>query len=195
MKRVLLLTLLTSLVLVGLSPPARANTVFVTETGNTLTTVNWDLFLDQGSSLFNGDYVTIYDCGDCTLVGSSAPVNWTITTALVGVTPATTAPVDKPLIPNFTFTWGGGTEAACTSCGGLDLGTVTIASSVAVDLAQENYTASDHRTSDNTAQANIGTTEVPQVPAGVPESSTLLMVGSAGIAFGLLRFRNRRLSA
>lgn len=66
----------------------------------------YDATLASDQALLSGNYFTIYDFAGYTGFGA-IPASWTVSTALLGQTPALVNPVDDPTIINVTFTWTG----------------------------------------------------------------------------------------
>ncbi len=144
-----------------------------------------------------GDYFTIYDFGGIVPGGVGgldkianvvAPADWTVTSGMVGPTPAGTNPADDPSIPNLTFTYSG---AAINGQQGL--GNFSAISQFS-DRVSSDFTSISHRQVDGRVEANITSTDVP-VPGdtrNTPEPATLAMFGVGLPLLGMLRYlRNR----
>lgn len=179
-------------ILAGPAAGARAGllptSVTVTpESGNFRWT--YAIVLPTDSQLRAGNFFTIYDFAGYVPGGESAPAGWTLTTQLVGTTPATTLPTDNPSLWNLTWTYTGPT----ISGGQLGLGNFWAYSEY--DLATDsNFVAQTNRTSDGKLDTNITDTSVP-VPSGtpvVPEPTTLALAGLGLPLLGLGRALRRR---
>jgi len=158
----------------------------------------WDYSVSLSSNvqIQTGDYFTIYDFGGLvtgpggTLSNITPPVGWNATTSMVGQTPPGLAPIDKPDLPNLTFTYSGPTAA-----GPFSLGDFWAVSTMGMATTAD-FTSVTHTQVGRVPECNITTTSVPVAPniANSPEPATLAMFGLGLPVLGLGRWLRRRLA-
>lgn len=182
------------------SSPARASIIpdLVTETnnGNGSFTFSYvaNISSDQGAS--SGDYLTVYDFHGLVPRSIKVSPGWSFSVQNVGITPASTTPIDDPTQPNITFTDTGGTVTGPTSF------TFSAQSTLGAQ-GTSFFAASATKTLGPLAGskvANLGLYVAPSAsstgPLAVgPEPSSVLLLG-IGLPFGLaLLLRLGRVSA
>ena len=161
----------------------------------------YSVVLPTNMQLQAGDYFTVYDFsgyvpGSAT-VTSAYPTqanasNWTLTSSNLGPTPNHLNPVDNPNIPNLTWTYTGPTIPA----GQVTLGNFSADSTFQASTTSF-FTAINPRAIDGQNDANITETLVPtgqstSGPPGVPEPTTLALVGLGLPFIGIARSIRRR---
>ena len=142
-------------------------------------------------------FFTIYDFAGFTGAHTDAP-GWTFQSLNVGSTPSTTVPGDSATVANLTWYFTGATpNTPGTDITGFSAGSTFIGPTVL-----HSYTSGATKNTpldpvtNNTALGSIGTALAPgpaNVPPGVPEPATLLLLGSglAGLA-GWRQWRTKK---
>ena len=188
----------TLIALAGLAAAASAQASIIptltsgpTPAGGGLYSWVYDATLASDQALFAGDYLTIYDIAGFTSAGATPP-NWTVTSALLGVTPPLTLPSDDPAVPNVTFTYTGPTLNYGASPVEIELGPFEILSTANGSTRFDNFASEATKNggpSRGTKVDTIGTVIVPSGTGTVPEPSVwgLLLAG-----FGLVGINIRR---
>ena len=70
---------------------------------------NYATFVTADQRVEAGDYFTIYDFGSLIVGSNLQPADWTFSSSLLGITPATVIPMDDPNVLNITWTYTGAT--------------------------------------------------------------------------------------
>jgi hypothetical protein len=157
-----------------------------TGTGPYTYTYEADLTLNQ--RLVSGNFFTIYDFAGFTGL-TTQPVNWSFSSALTGLTPATVLPVDSGSVENLTWTYTGlGTPPGPTNLGDFSADSTFNATTLGW-FAAEGIKVDPGQNDDGTLLDNVGRVTVPVVPE--PCTMALLGVGVAPLA-GRLRRRSRK---
>jgi hypothetical protein len=141
----------------------------------------YDVNIADGSRVNTGDYFTIYDFNGLVSGSEVAPIDWSISEQLTGITPAGVDPSafsgDSAGVLNITFTYTGApTLFGPTVVGGPAAFGAT--SSTCITTGLGTYASNAHKNNpgkpdDNTVQANGGFTVTP---AAIPESSSLMLL-------------------
>jgi hypothetical protein len=164
-------------------------TLFSTTPSGSNFTWDYSGIVTANQTVTTGDYFTIYDFGGYVAGSATAPVGWTVSVQLVGITPSDVKPVDNPSLFNLTWKYVGATPIV----GNSDLGGQFTANSTSKDATRANFTAQATRSSGlqaGTKIDNIGMVDVP-----VPEMSALLPILSvcgAGLLSLVPSFLRRR---
>jgi hypothetical protein len=155
-----------------------------TDPGTTLPT---DKFMSGGST-----YGTLYDIPAfvSASLGGSASSSFILTTQLVGITPAGTAPTDSTTLTNITLTYTGSTTTSSTAFPFA----LTVVSTASSTNLNGQYTGQDIKNAGAAAgslAANIG---FVAVPSAVPEPASLFSfaTGAALLLVGGLRRRRTK---
>jgi hypothetical protein len=168
----------------------------------------YSVVLPSDMKLQSGSYFTIYDfagykagSGMVTSAGpdDSFASKWTVSTSLLGPTPARLNPQDDPTITNLTFTYNGPTIPLDPSAppGRIGLGNFVAVSDFQT-AGQSFFTATNPRASDGNIDSNITDTIVPVGtspgggPVGTPEPATLVLVGLGLPLVGAGRYIRRK---
>jgi hypothetical protein len=131
-------------------------------------------------------FFTIYDFASFT-GAHTEPAGWTFQSLNVGSTPSTTTPTDGAGVANLTWYFTGGVPPTP----GTDITGFSAGSTEGATIVLHNFTSGATNNtgvpgSDGTALASISTVQAPgpAIPTGVPEPTTLLLLGSglAGLA-------------
>lgn len=163
----------------------------------------YSVVLPTNMQLQAGDYFTIYDFagyipGSATVTSAyptaSNAANWSVTSALVGQTPAHLNPVDNTSIPSLTFTYNGPTIPS----GQVTLGNFTAMSTYSASttgyFTATNALAINGQTDNNITETLVPTGQSSGPPPGVPEPATLALAGLGlpfiGIARAIRRKKN-----
>jgi hypothetical protein len=160
--------------------------------GNTVW--NYTIDITNGQNVTSGDFFTIYDFGPFLAGTGVQPSGWTLTSALLGVTPSQTRPADDPAILNLTWTYNGPTITGT----GLGPFSVTIAGVTPspAPIRTSHFAAEATQIGSGNKIDNVGQISVPVI---VPEASTLSLFVSAsglmGVCWIVSRFRKRHLRA
>jgi hypothetical protein len=148
---------------------------------------NYSVLLTPDQRLVSGSYFTIYDFRSLVDTGVT-PAGWTVSSALLGVTPATVLPEDDATIANVTFTYNGPTITPPDSVTGVFLGLFQI-------IARTDRVSFDSFSSravrngglrDGTVFDTVGQTSVPGV-VPEPQSWAMLIVGLGLVGATLAR--------
>ena len=179
--------------LFGLSAPAARANINPTSETPTVTPLGGGQFqydylaeVDAAQTVQTGDFFTIYDFPG--FVSASAPAGWAVSSALLGLTPATVIPNDSAAIPNVTFTRTGGNLVGPQS-----LGTFSIVSTVSGPLAEgtNNWAGRGTQSANGRKNANLTQVEVPTVVTPEPISMALLLPGLLPLGLAKMRRKNR----
>jgi hypothetical protein len=164
--------------------------------GNTVWTYSIDITSQQ--MVTAGDFFTIYDFGPFIAGTGNQPSGWTLTSSLLGVTPAHVAPTDDANILNLTWTYNGPTIPTST----LAPFEVTLTGAMPSPVPFRNSHFAAEATSIDPPHSkldNIGQISVPVLGPTVPEASTLSLLVSAsslmGVCWIVSRLRKRQLRA
>jgi hypothetical protein len=180
--------------LFGLSAPAaRANinttaSPTVTPLGGGLFEYDYPVGVDAVQRVVTGDFFTIYDFPG--FVSATAPVDWAVSSALVGVTPGNQNPIDNPALPNVTFTYTG----LPTLPPGSDLGHFVVTSTVGggpLVFSQDNFSGRGTNAGNNLKKGNTESIEVPTAAVPEPISMALLLPGLLPLGLAKMRRKNR----
>jgi hypothetical protein len=163
--------------------------VNVTKDGNAS---NWaySVVLTSDVKLQKGDFFTIYDFAGFLSSTNDQPDSFSFGSSLTGPTPGRVNPNDDPNLPNLTWTYTGDE----TTVGPANLGTFQVQSLYG---ASESgfFTSLTRKTIDGKTESNITDTliPVPMENCGVPEPTTLILLGAGLPMLGLARWvRGRR---
>jgi hypothetical protein len=151
----------------------------------------WDYtgIVTSNQTVTTGDYFTIYDFGGYVSGSGIAPVGWTFTAQLIGITPSDVSPADDPSLFNLTWTYIGTNPIV----GDADLGGHFTADSIYSDPTRDNFTAQATRS--NGPQAGTKVDNIGMIDVPVPEMSALLPILSvcgAGLLSLVPSFLRRR---
>jgi hypothetical protein len=137
-----------------------------------------------------GDYFTIYDFANngVGITGATAPSDWVLTSANLGVTPGKTTPADDPSIANFTWTYAGATAIF----GQQTLGNFSLLSPFN-HSTDSDFTSSVFRQDNDNSEHTITSTVVPVASAGAktPEPATIALALAGLPIAGLIRRRRK----
>lgn len=146
-----------------------------------------------------GDFFTIYDFSSVEPFALSAPVGWTFSAQLVGVTASQTNPTDDVSLYNLTWTYSGPTIIG-NSPDGKNIGPFTVTTAGAYDpdfppvMRSGQFTARGTLAQGPNAGSSVSNIGIVSVPAAIPEPSTIaLVIGTGGLGvFGRALARRRR---
>ena len=160
----------------------------VTPTGPNFT---WDYtgIVTSNQTVNAGDFFTIYDFGGYVAGSAVAPLGWSVSVQLLGITPSDVIPADDPSLFNLTWTYHG--EAPIV--GDSSLGGHFTAVSTFQDPTRDNFTAQATRS--NGPQAGTKVDNIGMIDVPVPEMSALfpiLSVCGAGLLSLVPSFLRRR---
>lgn len=169
----------------------------VTPNGSNFTW-KYNLALGGGGELNAGgaDYFTIYDFNGYVAGTAFAPADWTISVQNVGITPVgVTPPVDNPSIANITFTYTGAEIVGPASMiGGAD----AFGADSTVGNANPGGAFSYQNRKDNPGKPDNDTRNFGggslTTPAGVPETSSLMLLVPGLVPLGIMLRRRVRKS-
>lgn len=148
---------------------------------------SYGVVLTSDSILRTNDFFTIYDFQGLVTDSNSQPTNFSFSTTKVGSTPAGIVPTDDPTLDNITWTYTG----PDTVVGQTGLGNFMV-QSVYESTTAGVFTSRTHRQVDGKTDSNITETEVPIPSPGVPEPTTLALMGIGLPLAGLMRhFRKK----
>jgi len=154
---------------------------------------SYNVSIASGSRVNTGDYFTIYDFQGLIAGSEFAPADWSISTAFVGVTPASQIVPDNPGIENITFTYTG----AATLFGPIDpvggIGAFGADSTICGQTSGGHYASQTHKNNpghgdNNTLQSNNGSLVTPSVP----ETSSLMLLVPGLVPLGMMIRRRSR---
>lgn len=156
-------------------------------TGNADETTTWTYTLNitAEQNAQSGDFFTIYDFGAFIPASDSQPSGWTLSSSLLGATPADVLPQDDPSLLNLTWTYNGpiipGASPGGQNIGPFQVGTAGLLPSPTA-FRNSNFTAQGTLAISGQAGTKIGNVGV--IPVPIPEPSTYALI-AAGL-FGLL---------
>jgi len=152
------------------------------------TRYTYGVVLTSNSTLQSGDYFTIFDFSKPIASTAVMPTGWTVSLNPLGGNPGGTVPGDSPNIPNLTYVYHGPTLT-----GSVGLGNFMIDSSISASTSTPySFASFTQQTANGANESNITSVMVPVVPSsggttgtqgsggtppGVPEPSTLLLMG------------------
>ncbi|TLY19860.1 MAG: PEP-CTERM sorting domain-containing protein [Nitrospirae bacterium] len=144
-------------------------------------------------------FFTIYDFGGFVAGSNTQPAGWSFQSLAgnVGSTPSNTVPTDSASLPNLTWFWTGGVAPpAPGTVAGLFSATSTLGNQLVLHNFASAATQNATDATDGTAVSTVGSVATPAAnppPPGVPEPTTLLLLGSglAGLA-GWRRWRAQK---
>ncbi len=159
----------------------------------------YGIVLTTDSKLQKGDYFTVFDFPNPIPNTAVTPAGWTLNLSPLGGNPHGTVPGDDSKIPNLTWTYNGPTLVGQKMLGSFSIDT-TVSTSA---LQQFSFTSLTQRVSDNANDSNITATTVPVgnghttgggggTPPGVPEPSSIMLIGIGLPLIGLLRYLRRQ---
>ena len=143
---------------------------------------SYNVNIADGSRVNTGDYFTIYDFNGLASGSEFAPIDWSISEQLTGITPAGVDPSafsgDSAGVMNITFTYIGiptlfGPIAPVSGTGAFGAVSATCITSGLGTYASHAHKSNPGSPDDNTVQANGGFTVTP---AAVPETSSLMLL-------------------
>ena len=160
----------------------------VTPTGPNFT---WDYtgIVTNNQTVNAGDFFTIYDFGGYVAGSAVAPLGWSVSVQLLGITPSDVIPADDPSLFNLTWTYNGEVPIV----GDSSLGGHFTAVSTFQDPTRDNFTAQATRS--NGPQAGTKVDNIGMIDVPVPEMSALfpiLSVCGAGLLSLVPSFVRRR---
>jgi len=157
----------------------------------------YDVNIADGSRVNTGDYFTIYDFNGLVSGSEVAPIDWSVSEQLLGITPAGVDPSafsgDSGGVLNITFTYTGvPTIFGPTTVGGP--GAFAATSSTCFTTGLGTYASAAHKNNpgkpdDNTVQANGG---FLTTPAAVPETSSLMLLVPGLVPLSIMLRRRAR---
>jgi hypothetical protein len=145
--------------------------------------------LSADQSLAATDYFTIYDFVGFSGFGAT-PADWTPTSQLTGITPATTLPNDDAAVPNVSFIYTGATINAVADPVAINLGLFHVLSRYN-KLNFDDFTSFAQRNNGERIGSDVATigTDAVIVP-GIPEPATWSIM-IAGLAMTGAAMRRR----
>ncbi|HVK09944.1 MAG TPA: PEP-CTERM sorting domain-containing protein [Gemmataceae bacterium] len=167
----------------------------------------YGVMLTSNSTLQTGDMFVIYDFAGYLDGSNEQPEGFEFAAMNTGGNPGRTVPNDNPELPNLVWTYTGETPLI----GQIGLGNFSALSTKPESSIDTDFVSRTHvedpngevREEDNIThtKAPTGTNDPPPVdppvdppPAGVPEPSSLLLLG-AGVPFLVARFRKGKKAA
>lgn len=156
---------------------------------------NYGVVLTSDSKLNNGDFFTIFDFAGLKPMSSTQPMGWTFSSGPTGGNPAQTVPNDDAMLPNLTWTYSGPQLS-----GQVGLGTFSAVSNFAPSDTRGDFASQTHSSATGSAEKNVTDTLTPlvvttmpvdPVPPGVPEPSTIALLG-IGLPFAVRYFRGKK---
>ena len=155
------------------------------------TTWSYKIDITTNAQVTTGDFFTIYDFGPFVAGSNVQPAGWTLTSSLVGPTPAGVAPPDDPTITNLTWTYTGPTIPESSGIGPFSVATIGV--QLEVQTALTYFAGQATNTNPGSAGSklnNVGRITVP-APVPVPEPATLSLL-ALGAGASILRVLRRR---
>jgi hypothetical protein len=154
---------------------------------------SYNVSIAADSRVNTGDYFTIYDFNGYIAGSEFAPVDWTTSVQLVGITPPSQIVIDNPGVMNITFTYTGlatmlGPVDPVGGVGAFGADSVFCGESVGGQYASASHKNNPGKTDDNTPQANQGFVVTPSVP----ETSSLMLLVPGLVPLGMMLRRRAR---
>jgi hypothetical protein len=147
-------------------------------------TYNADFGSNSGTEeLVAGDFTTLYDIVG--FVSATAPTGFTMSSQLIGITPASQSPTDSASLINVTFVYTGSTVATDHTF------TNFIIVSTAGSTQRGVTSGEDMDLKGGSLGDTTGTTVPLAVQAGVPEPATMGFVGLSLFLLGAMRLRRK----
>ncbi len=143
---------------------------------------NADFGANSGlEELVTGDFTTLYDIVG--FMSATAPVGFSMTTQLLGITPSAQSPTDSASLMNVTFTYTGSTLTADQIFTGF-----TVVSTAGSN--QAGFTSGQDMDVSGGDLGDTARTTVPLAAAtGIPEPTTMGLFGVSLLLLGALRLR------
>lgn len=156
------------------------------------TQFSYNVVIPSGSKVKTGDYFTIYDFHGYIAGSAFAPVDWTISEQLTGITPSGIDPSafsgDDPTVINLTFEYTGAPDLVgeINPVGGVGAFGADSTFSLTNDFG--TYAANSHKHNpgkpdDDTNQQNAGFVVTPNA---IPEASTLMILLPGLVPLGVM---------
>ncbi len=150
---------------------------------------DYDINVDENTTIKQGDYFTIYDFNGLISGSNMQPPNWLFSSPLSGPVAPSTTPQDNPAIMNLSWMYEGSTPI---------VGPVVIWKDFTVISQYGGQILADfgsvtHRSDNGRAVSNVSSIEVAAATAPEPTALTLLGIGVP--LLGVWKVLHRRASA